>query len=733
MPGVFALVGNPNVGKTAVFNALTGLTHTTGNYPGVTVERKHGMIALDDGEAELIDMPGLYSLAAHSPDEMIVADILLNQDPREKPIDGLIMVLDASNLERNLYLLSQLTELGKPMVVALNMMDIAIRRGILVDIDALRRQIGAPVVPTSAHKQKGIATLKKAVARLARGEAPAPQRACAFPPEHDAAVGALRDALARKRPTLGRDVPAPEAFRALVDEDGYAERRLLRTLGAGFAKELRQLRDSARQDGASLAALEAKVRYGWIRDVMRAAVKTPKTAERTRSDFIDDWLTHRLFGTVIFFGLMVLVFQSIFAGALPIMSGIEWAFAHIGALMEDALPDGMLKSLLIDGILAGVGSVVVFLPQILLLSLFIALLEDCGYMSRAAFLMDKLMSWCGLSGQSFIPMLTCFACAVPGITATRVIHNRHDRITTILVAPLMSCSARLLIYTIVISAIVPDQRFLGGLIGLQGLTLFAVYALGIAVNGPMAWIFKKTFFRGHASPFLLEMPTYKTPQLRSVFRKVYREGREFLIRAGTLIFAVTVLVWALAWFPHTPAVHQRFEAQRAALNAQPASPQRAAARQRIDHLERGNYLRDSWLGRAGHRIEPVFRPLGWDWRIATAAIAAFPAREIFIATLGTLCNLENGDEEVSNSHLRENLRTIKSANGRPLFNIPVALSVIVFFALCCQCAATLVVIRRETGHWGWSLFTFAYMTILAYAGAFIAYHGAFWLGWGPYT
>lgn len=729
MTKALALVGNPNVGKTAVFNALTGLSHGTGNYPGVTVERKHGELRVHGIDAEIIDMPGTYSLAARSPDEMIVTDILLNQVAQEHPVIGLVVVADASNLERNLFLVSQLLELGKPVVVALNMMDVAAGMGIVVDLAQLSQALGAPVVPLCAHKSKGTDVLLDQIRRMVQGDIPPSKPVCCFPESFAAAVDGLTEDLARFKSILGRAVPHEEAFRVLVDEDGYAEERLVRSLGPQCAELIYARRQQAKTDDVTLAAEEARERYRWAEQVTRQALRMPAERPVTLSDRLDDVLTHRVFGSLCFLGIMMLVFQSIYAGALPAMHAVEAMVGWIGVMVGGILPHGMFKSLVVDGIIGGVGSVVVFLPQILLLSLFIAILEDCGYMSRAAFLMDKIMSWCGLSGQSFIPMLSCFACAVPGITATRVIHNQRDRFATILVAPLMSCSARLLVYTVMIAALIPDYRLLGGLIGLQGLTLLGAYILGIAVTGPIAWIFKRTIFKGLKSPFILEMPSYKMPQPRTVMRKLYREGREFLMRAGTLIFAISVIVWALAYFPHSAALDQEFDALRAEAMAQfPEGPELEDSLLEIDHKEAGAHLRDSFLGRAGRFVEPAFRPMGWDWRIATAVIASFPAREVFIATLATLLNLEFESEDSSYQALSDRLQAVERSDGSKLFNIPVGLSIIVFFALCCQCAATLLVIKRETAQWRWPILTFTYMTALAYIGALITYQGAHWVG-----
>lgn len=721
----FALVGNPNVGKTALFNVLTGLAHTTGNYPGTTVAKKHGKLLLPGGEqVEIIDLPGTYSLAARSPDEMIVADVLLGQQQGEVRPEGLVVVLDAANLERNLYFFSQLAELKLPMVVAINMMDIARRRGIEIDFTTLNETLRVPVVPIVARSKEGVAALIAEIARMARGEiAPAPEY-CAFPKEQQAAVSALVTLLNAKSERIGHPIQPIEALRILVDDEGYAQTRLEKRLGASEMPDLNALRAQAQVNGTPLPMQEARVRYGWVKPIIDAAVRRPAVRGKSRSERIDDVLTHPVWGGLLFVALMLIIFQAIYAWAAPLMDFIDSSISAFGDAVGGFLPEGMLQSLLVDGVIAGVGSVLVFLPQILILSLLIALLEDCGYMARAAFLMDRLLSWCGLSGQSFIPMLSSFACAIPGIMATRTIPNRKDRFTTILVAPLMSCSARLPVYTIMIAAFIPAHSVLGGLIGLQGLTLFAMYALGAMVAVPVAWLLKRTVFKGHKPPFILEMPSYKVPLARTVLLKVARDGKDFLTRAGTLIFAVTVIVWALAYFPRAEKIAAEYDAKRAELAAL-ALPEDEATFQ-LEKLEleaSGAFLRDSYLGRAGHFVEPVFSPMGWDWRIATAVLASFPAREIVIANLGTLFNLGSDQDELSPG-LRETLRDAKLPDGRNLFNVPVALSIMVFFALCSQCGATLITIRRETGQWRWPLLAFGYMTTLAYIAAALIYQAS---------
>ena len=724
-----AIVGNPNVGKSELFNALTGLNQVTGNYPGVTVERKRGTMRLGDERVHVVDLPGAYSLAARSPDEMIVTDVLLGQQRGEDPVDAVLLVADASNLERNLYLISQVQELGRPMVVALNMMDIAERRGLTFDFEKLEARLGAPVVPVLAHKRRGMDELKAALQRVLAPEYVSALRPPQFPESLQREVRDLTESLIEERHHIGRTIGSPEAFRVIVDHGGYAETRLAKLLGPAFADKLHGHRTRARTNG-SLAAVEAKARYAWVREVFQDGVVRPDSRIKSRSENIDFYLTHRVWGSIIFVVLMAVVFQAIYAWASPVMGLIDTTFTGLGDWVGAMLPEGVLRSLIVDGAIAGVGSVLIFLPQILVLSLFIAILEDCGYMARAAFLMDKLFHWCGLSGQSFIPMLSSFACAIPGIMATRTIENTRDRLVTMLLAPLMSCSARLPVYLIMIGAFIPSRHILGGLLGLEGLTLLFMYSLGIMIAIPMAFFLKKIVLKAEPAPFLLELPSYKMPQARTVARKVYLQGSEFVRRAGTLIFAITIVVWALAYFPRSEAIEAEYAAHRADVTASETdAAAQADALAALDGQEAGALLRNSVLGRMGVAVEPVVRPLGWDWRIGTAVIASFPAREIIVATLGTLFNMGD-DVDESSQDLRSALQGATWPNGAPLFTIPVALSIMVFFALCCQCGATLAMIKRETGMWRWPMYTFAYMSVLAYVGAFTIFHVTTWMGWG---
>ncbi len=736
-----ALLGNPNVGKSTIFESLSGVRQRVGNYPGVTVEKKIGHVEIGDRQYTLVDLPGTYSLAPRSLDEMVAVDVLLGRRDDVAPPDAILCILDASNLQRNLYLLNQTLELRTPTVVALNKMDVAAEQGVKLDVERLREHVGVPIVPMQAHRNVGLDQLKQALVEAAHAEAETHESP--FPEVFQEEVASLEDELAGRSPD---PLPRYLVERLLLDSGGYLESADLPGVDEGVMIRVRAARERLAAAGYPVPAVEAMARYDWVANVMEGAVTTPAKYKSTFSDRIDKVLTHRVFGYVIFALLMAIVFQSIFSGARPLMEGIEHAVGWLSDTAAGLLPEGAIQSLLVHGVIAGVGSVLTFLPQILILFCFIAVLEDCGYMARAAYLMDKPMSRIGLSGKSFIPLLSSFACAVPGIMATRVIENRRDRLVTILVAPLMSCSARLPVYALLIAAFIPKTAYLGGWIGLQGMTMLALYLVGIATAVPVAFVLKNTILRGETPPFLMELPGYKVPSLRTVLLRVVENGWSFVRGAGTLIVAVTVVVWAAGYFPHGAHVERnvratyaeelaQLEAEIAELKARGQQPSVKSANDRLVMLDQqqvelekeinnvvaASYMKQSVLGRAGKLIEPAVRPLGWDWRIGCAVVASFPAREVVIGTLGVIYHLGEGEDERSES-LRETLQSATwPGTKRPIFNVPVALSIMVFFALCAQCAATLATIRRETNSWRWPLFTFAYMTTLAYLGAWATY------------
>jgi ferrous iron transport protein B len=713
-----ALVGNPNTGKSTLFTALAGMRQRVGNYPGVTVEKKTGHLQHQGQRIELIDLPGTYSLAPRSPDEMVTVDVLLGRGDNAGPPDAVLSIVDASNLERNLFLVSQVLSLGLPTVIALNMVDLARDRQIEIDLDALSQRLGVPVIAVQANRRVGMDSLKNALANACDGVRTVHDP---FPPAFQVHARELTQWLNSRQP-----LPHFLVERLLLDGDGYLEKELLNGAADEGARKLREARESLAAAGYPTPAVEAIARYEWVATVLEGVARRPDDHQPTTSDRIDAVLTHKVWGTLIFVATMALLFSSIFILAVPLMDMIDGAIGSLAELVESRVAEGALRSLAVDGVIGGVGAVVIFLPQILILFLFIAVLEDCGYMARAAFLMDRLMAGVGLSGKSFIPLLSSFACAVPGIMATRVIENRRDRLATILIAPLMSCSARLPVYVILIGAFVPAQHYLGGLLGLQGLVLLSMYAVGVVAAIGVAWFLKKSLLRGETPPFVLELPSYKTPSLRTVIWRMTERGWAFLARAGTVIFAVTIVIWALAYYPRSEErVAAEIAADRAKLAGNPAALEQFDDPEHLEYLSASLHQRYSFLGQAGQLIEPMVRPLGWDWRIGCAAIASFPAREVVMGVLGVIYGLgpdvdvgEQGDQ----SRLQQQLRAARwDDTGERVYNLPVALSIMVFFALCAQCAATLAVIRRETNSWRWPAFTFAYMTGLAYIGALLTY------------
>ncbi len=724
-----AVLGNPNAGKSTLFNALTGLSQRVGNYPGVTVERKAGTMASPAGAIELIDLPGTYSLAAHSPDEMVAVDLLLGQIAGEARPDALLAVVDASNLERNLYLVSQLIETGLPIVLALNMVDVAEGRGVHVDAAQLATRLGLPVIPTRADRRIGSDELRAALTTLVQLRQPVRPVIAFAPPEPIVRGVAVleRDLAPAWRAKLGRAMHPLEMLRTLVDVGGHAESRV-QALGAHATAALTQARTAA-ANATPLSALEAQARYRWIRQIVSGCIRRDPPTTANWTDRIDRVLTHRLLGTLCFAAAMLLLFQAIFTWAVPVMDAITALFELLGKQVGALLPEGAIRSLIVDGAIAGVGSVVVFLPQILFLFLFLGVLEDCGYMARAAFLMDRLMARVGLSGKSFIPMLSGFACAVPAVMATRVIEDRRDRLVTILVTPLMTCSARLPVYAVLIAAFVPQRRVIGGVISLPALTLLALYVLGIVAAMGMALILKKTLLKSPTPPFVLELPSYKWPVPRVLLMRLVDRAKAFLLRAGTVILSMSVIVWGMAYFPRSTALDSRLAVARTALESRVEkasdAASRTAANEQLATFEgaaSAEHLEQSALGRTGHLLEPAFAPLGWDWRLTVAALAAFPAREIVVSTLGTIFSI-GGDVDEGSSDLQSALQRATRADGSPLFTLAVALSVMVFFALCCQCGATIATIRRETNSWGLAWFTFGYMTVLAWLAAFATYQG----------
>ncbi len=730
-----ALCGNPNSGKSTIFNYLTGLRQKVANYPGVTVSAHTGNFSLSenpDTEYSIIDVPGSYSLSAMSPDEYVAVQTLIGSLDRDKSQDGdpgsaldlVLVVLDASNLDRGLYLLAQIAEAGIPTVVVLNQIDIAERRSIRVNENKLSEIIGLPVISAVAHKGRGLDRLKELIAN--HTQIPPAKSLHRFNTDVESF---LKEYGISNNVNQTASMSRPELIRALFDRRGPAEGRFLRINQDHASEKLEKLRGHLAKEYRGLPFAEAYPLAKTMSEIAEKVISHTGKKRVSGTDKIDSIVLHRFWGPLILLGIMVIVFQSIFTWAEPLMNLIDSGTSAVGAFIGSMIPEGALRSLIVDGVIGGVGSVIIFLPQIIILFFFLGLLEDSGYLPRASFIVDRLFRWCGLSGKSFVPMLSSFACAIPGIMATRVIESRRQRLLTILVAPLMSCSARLPIYAVLVSAFIPFQSYFG-IFNSQGLTLVGLYALGMVVAVIVSLTLKATALKGESESFVMELPTFKAPTLKGIWIRVSISASAFLKRAGTVIFAVTIVVWALSYYPRSPELQSAYDTQVAQIEQQSAASLNSVNNsdsliQVLSNQLAGENLRQSYIGRMGHTLEPVFRPLGWDWKITIAALSAFPAREVVIATLGTIYNLGKGQDETSGSlvaKLREATWDDGELAGQPVFNVAVAISLMVFFALCAQCGSTLAVIQRETNSWFWPAFVFTYMTTLAYLASWGAYN-----------
>ncbi len=734
-----ALAGNPNCGKTTLFNALTGLRGKVGNYPGVTVERKEGRLlgAPKHLPTVVLDVPGTYSLSPQSLDEQIARDILFHRLKDVPAPDLVIVVVDASNLQRNLYFATQVIELGYPTVIALNMVDVARDNGVEIDAAALGRELGVTVLPIVASTQVGLAEFRTAIRARLETNAPAPVPTMFSRPSAMLAVEITRfsELLTKTFPDR-QSAPEPEAILALSDE------KFLNLSGAYYPDSIRQAAAAARERldkaGVDWRSAPIEARYARIATIQQSVTTEPATYQETASDRLDRIFTHRFWGLAIFVGLMAFIFQTIFTFAEIPMTLLESTVGWLGGHVGSWLAPGPLNDLLVNGVINGVGAVMVFLPQICLLFLFIGLLEDTGYMARAAFLMDRLMSKVGLHGKSFIPMLSSFACAIPGIMATRTIESPKDRLVTILVAPLMSCSARLPVYTLLIAACIPDRR-LFGVLKLSGLTMLAMYLLGIIVALLMAWLFKKTLLKGPTPMLIMELPPYKRPLLRTVLRHMWDRSKLFLKRAGTVILGINILLWFLATYPKDSTITQAFASQRQAIEAAPpastdaalAAQEKTAKLQAIDKIEAGEKLRHSFAGRLGRLIEPAIQPLGFDWKIGIGIVSSFAAREVFVSTMSLVYNVgEADDSDEATRTLAQTLREQKGADGSAVYTPLVAVTLMVFYVFALQCVSTVAIVRRETNGWKWPIFQWLYMAALAWVLAFLTYQGGRALGLG---
>ncbi|MGD8339739.1 MAG: ferrous iron transport protein B [Gammaproteobacteria bacterium] len=702
-----AVVGNPNAGKSALFNRLTGMHQKTANYPGVTVERRTGRCRIGEDSIDLVDLPGTFSLTPNSADEAITVGVLFGRIEGTPRADGILAVIDSTRLYQGLYLLQQLVELGLPLVVALTMTDAAERASLRIDYGKLSALLGGvPVYPVVATTGRGFDAMLEGLAELPDTPPPSVPKIW---PEVSRAVDSLQSALAAQGGWQRAEIE-----RWLIEGDVVLEETGLERPSDDQVRLAGELRRELFGEDPPLA-VEARTRYGWIRQVLPEVVTDGGTLRRTGAQ-LADWLNRPRISTLLFILTMGIVFQAVFAWATIFMDAIDAGVSAVGGLAAAWLPDGVISSFVVDGVIAGVGSVVIFLPQILILFLFIILMEDTGYLARAAFLVDRAMRSIGLSGQSVIPLLSSFACAVPSIMATRVIPNRRDRIATILAAPFMTCSARLPVYALMIAAFVPQRQF--GPLNLQGLVLFGLYLTGIAGGVGTALLLKRSALRGQRPVFILALPEYRMPSLRSVLVKLMDRAKIFLRRAGTIIFTVAIVVWSLAYFPRAEDVAAQSAADIEFAENTLDGDVLAQRVLEIENAAAAAQLEQSWLGRAGRFVEPVFVPLGWDWRVSAAVIAGFPAREVVVAVLGTIYAVGGEADELT---LAERLQSATWPDGRLVFTLPMVLGLLVFYAWCLQCAATLAVIRRETNSWRWAAFSWTYMTVLAYVAALVIF------------
>ena len=709
-PRRYAVVGNPNCGKTTLFNALTGLRQKVGNYPGVTVEKKSGYFIGQHGEKiELLDLPGSYSLSAHAPDERVTRNVLLGLRSDTPRPDRVLCVVDASHLERNLYFITQVLELGLPTIIALNMVDLAEAGGVFIDAEKLSEKLGVPVIPCQAQHRETLLPLKLA---LSRAEMARSNWALAFPPAlmravdtlaafsaHNASVSASpfsaldnRDPLIRVKSMLL--LIAPDVEIELL----AAELHMSSALGVAVAQRVMLDRELPTWREELIGVRYEHINKSCQTSQGRSTITNDATTHR-----LDEVLTHPFWGWVGFLGIMSLMFVSIFVVAAYPMEWIEKGFDFSGDLIKGILPVGDLRNLLSDGVVAGIGGVIIFLPQILVLFFFIGLLEDTGYMARAAFLMDRVMSKVGLHGKSFIPLLSSYACAIPGIMATRTIESAKDRLVTILVAPLMTCSARLPVYALMIAALFPSGTVS---VWIKGLIMMGLYLFGTVAALAFAWLFKKTILRGETPVFLMELPPYRCPAIKHIVMQMFFRANMFLKRAGTVILGISILLWFLASFPKVKTELPSVEPDKA---------------EQLDH---------SYAGRLGHFLEPVIAPLGFDWKMGIGLVAAQAAREVFVSTLAIIYHVEGDEKEVkkNNTSLREKLLHARRPNGLPVYTPLTCLSLLVFFVLSMQCISTLAVVRRETNSLRWPIFQFCYMTGAAYLASLVVYQGGQLLG-----
>jgi ferrous iron transport protein B len=694
-----ALVGNPNTGKSTLFNILTGLNQKIGNFPGVTVDKRVGYCTLPDGRtAEIIDLPGTYSLYPKSQDESIVFSVLADKANPHCP-DLVIVIIDATNLKRNMLLYTQVADLKIPVMIALNMTDLTEKAGIDININLFSKKLGVPVIPISARKKEGIDKIREGIS--------------------------FANKIALQQPSIDVNFIAPELIAAIsdylhLDNPYYAlqlahQHENIKFVSQAESDRIEELEQEYAFHSQKAQASETIARYNFINDLLFDTVKTPLIPQgETISNKIDKVLTHKVFGFVIFFAILLFMFQSIFSWSTYPHDLIADLFVWVQNSLHKILPAGPLTGLLVDGVLGGLSGVMVFIPQIAILFAFISVLEDTGYMSRVTFMMDKLMRKVGLNGKSVVPLIGGFACAVPSIMGARTIENWKDRMITIMVTPLVTCSARLPVYTLLIALVVPNRN-VWWILNLQGLALTGMYVFSLVSAIIVAFVFKLILKARERGYFIMEIPIYRLPRWKNVGFSMYERSKTFVVQAGKVIIAVSVILWVLA--SYGPGDHFK------QIDLKYAKPEMSKQYppDELKRIKNSEKLENSYAGVLGHVIEPVIKPLGFDWKIGIALITSFAAREVFVGTMATIYSVD-GDAERIEPVQQKMKAAIDPSTGQPEFSLAVAFSLMMFYAFAMQCASTVAVVYRETKSWRWPAIQFAYMTVLAYAASFIAFH-----------
>lgn len=709
---VVAIAGNPNAGKTTLFNALTGARQHVGNWPGVTVEKKEGLLEHNGRSLTIVDLPGTYSLTAYSMEEVIARDYIVNERP-----DVVVNIVDASNLERNLYMTVQLLEMGAPVILALNMIDAAEAAGLRIDHEQLGALLGVPVVPMVARTGKGRVELLDEVLK----RPPAANIRVPYGHDIEAAIDRIIRAMQKDNPAAALPLDTRVTAIKLLENDSVVEKNVRNT----YSENILTIRDRhcekiEQTHGDDAETLIVDRRYGYISGLMREVVARPPLDKRTVTDRIDAVLTDRALGLPIFFFAVWATFHLTFTLGSPPMHWLDALFGWLGGLVSSTLPDSLLRSVIVDAVIGGVGGVIVFLPNILLLFFAIALLEDTGYMARAAFIMDRVMHRLGLHGKSFIPLLIGFGCSVPAIMATRTLENNKDRIVTILVTPLMSCGARLPVYTLLAGAFFAPAA--------AGNVIFSIYLIGILFAAFLARLYRAKLLKGDQTPFVMELPPYRLPTLKSVLMHCWERAWLYLKKAGTVILGIAIILWALMTFPMNFPGREKMEteiarAQTRAEKLGETDPRRARLLDRVDELDHemaSQQLLHSYAGRTGRALEPILKPIGFNWKTGIALIAGFAAKEVIVSTMGTIYSI--GEEDTGSGKLKRALRR------DPIFRPLTAYVLMLFVLLTVPCMATLAAIRRETNSWTWPAFSLAYHTVLAWTVCFVVYQGGRLIG-----